>query len=357
MLGKLPPIYFYLPQSDWQDNMPQKVDAYWSGFRRGIYCWTLQTYLRLKADGFPCKLVGTIPTEGIILAHWDSLPTDLQPSSKQLIVCFQADRARHPYAQIHIVQNPQGLLTQLMVLGDKYLLPGLICYMPLWPQPGLIPRRLERDNHFENIAFFGLEENLLPELQGTAWREQVNTLGLQWNIVSDFEHWHDYSNVDAVLAVRSFTKRDYTWKPATKLYNAWHAGVPAILGCESAFQAERKSELDYIEVTSIQEVVSALKQLRDEPKLRRAIVENGRIRAQETSPEKLTKRWSTLIIDTIVPAYDRWCKASSLTQQLFIRRRSLAIQSRGTRKSLQKWRNQIGFRTRVRSLLSQSRGS
>ena len=338
MTEHLPPIYFYIPQGDLPSELPTNADHYWVGFRRGIYCWTLQTYLHLKANNFPCKLVETIPSEGIVLAHWDSLPQDLQPSSKLLIVCFQADRARHPYAQVHIVQNPQGLLKQLWLLGDRYLLPGEVYYMPHWPQPGLIPRNPTRRNQFVNIAFFGLESNLLPELRDSSWQEQVNALGLCWQTVSSFERWNDYSEVDAVVAVRSFQHSDYSWKPATKLFNAWHAGVPAILGCESAYQAERKSELDYWEVSSLTDITFALKRLRDDSILRQAIVENGLIRAQETQPKMLTERWKQLITKELIPVYERWC-ASSWYRQAFLHQRQLASLTRGQRKALQNTQN------------------
>jgi hypothetical protein len=351
MNAPLPPIYFYIPQSDWLEGMPTTADVQWVGFRRGIFCWTLQTYLRLKADGFPCELVGTLPEEGIILAHWDSLPSDLKPNAKQLIVCFQADRARHPYAQVHIVQNSQGLLPQLMLLGDRYLLPGKNAFMPLWAQPGLIPRDPTRGDRFETVAFFGLAENLAPELRDPDWAKKLSEMGLQWHLVSEFDRWSDYSQVDAIVAVRTFTRQSYTWKPATKLYNAWHAGVPAILGYDSAFRAERQSDLDYLEVFSPKDVIAALRRLRDEPAFRQAMIENGQLRAQETTPVAMTARWRSLLMNVVVPAYQDWCKASGVVRQSFLMRREGAIQSREFRKGLQKLRNSMGVRSRLRSLL------
>jgi hypothetical protein len=351
MSDRLPLIYFYLPQQDWPEDMPPDADSYWVGFRRGIYCWTLQTYLRLRADGFPCQLVGTLPDEGIAIAHWDSLPPDWQPTAKLLLVCIQADRARHPYAQIHIVQNPKGLVKDLMLLGDRLLLPGQDYYMPLWPQPGLIPREQSRGDLFENIAFFGLADNLLPELQASSWQERVKALGLNWVVVDDFERWNDYSNVDAILAVRSFTQKDFTWKPATKLYNAWHAGVPAILGCESAYQAERQSEFDYLEVSSLDDIVAALEHLRDDAEFRQIVGERGKIRAKETDSTCLTQQWKNLILHKFVPAYELW-QYNRLYRQSFLKRRWLAVKTREMRKNLQKQRNNLGIRSRLRSLFS-----
>jgi hypothetical protein len=316
----LPPIYFYIPQADWQDSkMPETADTYWSGFggniTSGVYAWTIQTYLRLKENGFPCELTGILPTEGIVLAHRYSLPFHLRPGAKLLIVCLKADKDRHPYAQLHVVLNAEETKT----LRDSY-------YMPHWPQPGLIPRDRERGDRFENIAYFGAEENLAPELKDPLWQEQINALGLRWHIVNEPELWHDFSYVDAILAVRCF-KREYTskLKPASKLYNSWLAGVPAILGWERGFQAERQSDLDYLEVTSVNEAIEALKRLRDDTELRTSIVENGKIRSSENTVDQLVNRWQNFILDVAVPAYDRWCNQSSFKQQITLSRRYLDI--------------------------------
>ncbi|MDJ0578214.1 MAG: hypothetical protein QNJ65_24050 [Xenococcaceae cyanobacterium MO_234.B1] len=345
------PIYFYIPEADLPTDLPVHADTYWVGFRRGIYCWTLQTYLRLKAEDFPGQLVGKLPEEGIIISHWDSLPPDLQPNSRQLIICCQADRSRHNYAQIHIVQNPTGLDKNLMVLGDRFFLAGYNYYLPLWVQPGLIKRDVNRGNLFQNIAFFGSEKNLLPELQQASWQQQVQELGLNWQVISDFNCWHDYREIDAILAVRSFSKTDFTWKPAAKLYNAWHAGVPAILGRESAYRAERKSELDYLEVGSIADIITALKKLRDNPNLYQKMISNGSLRAQETIPAKLTARWKHLILQKLIPIYTHWCN-SPWYRQTFLLRRQWAIETRKNRQQLQQIRNNLGLGTRMRSLLS-----
>jgi len=346
----LPKIYFYLPQEDFPREIPESADQYWIGFRKGIYCWTLQTYLHLKNQGFPCYLSSTIPDSGIILAHWDSLPATLMPSSQQLIVCFQADRARHPYAQVHIVQNPEGLNRNLMVWGDRYLLAGHDYFMPHWPQPGLISRSAERGCRFETLGFLGLECNLLPEFRDPSWRQQLQSIGVNWQIISDFEQWNDYSQIDGILAVRSFTSYSFTWKPATKLFNAWHAGVPAILGCETAYRAERKSELDYLEVKSVEDTLKAIQSLKQDPQLCQEITNNGHRRAQETSKGKLTDRWATLIQRQLIPYHNLWVD-SAYHRQFFMLQRECAIKTRSHRKKLQSTRNKIGIRSLVRKTM------
>ncbi len=300
-----PPIYFYLPQEKWLDDMPNKPDVYWEEFGRGMYAWTLQTYLYLKADGFPCSLVGTIPNEGIVVGHRDSFPYKLRPTAKILMVCIKADRNPHPYAQLHVVQNPQ----EAKKSKDSF-------YITHWRQPGLIPRNPERGDRFENIGYFGINSNLAPELKAASWSKQLEELGLNWEIIPR-NRWYDYSNVDAVVAVRDFQQQDYTEKPATKLYNAWHAGVPAILGKESAFQSERKNEFDYFEVSSVEDAINFLKRLRDNPQLCEKVRENAQHRSQETNPQNTVKQWCSFLTTIATRTYYNWLNAPEWQQQLY----------------------------------------
>ncbi|MBD2100474.1 glycosyltransferase [Leptolyngbya sp. FACHB-261] len=328
MNRRLPPVYFYIPKSDWPNNFPENANVYWRGFSWGVFCWTLQTYLRLRELDFPCELVGMMPSEGIVLAHRDSLPYQLRPRPKLLLVCLKADREAHPFAQLHLVQNPKEASNSRFSNSRHY--------MPHWPQPGLIPRDSGRSERFENIAYLGHEANLAPELQTPAWREQLTALGLHWSIV-EREHWHDYSQVDAVVAVRRLGHQGDSqhWKPPSKLLNAWHAGVPAILGYESAFQAERKSELDYLEVGSVDDILAALQRLRNQPDLRRAMIDNGRCRAEETQAARLATQWQRFITEVAVPTYNRWSTASHWSQQSFLKRRILTTKVSGMQHRIQ----------------------
>jgi hypothetical protein len=97
-------------------------------------------------------------------------------------------------------------------------------------------------------------------------------------------------------------------KPATKLVNAWLAGTPALLGAEPAFAGLRRSELDYLEVATPDDALGALRRLREEPGLFRAMVENGERRADELSAEAVTARWEAVLSEEIVPAYERWAR-------------------------------------------------
>jgi len=285
--------------------------------------WTLQTYLYLNDYGFPCQLVDTMPTEGIVLSHQDYLEDSFQPGSKLLLVCLRADADRHPYAQLHVVQNPhQAIPKSFITLWESH-------FIPHWTQPSIIPRNPERGDTFENIAFLGNEACLEPEFRSQVWYDHLDNLGLKFQKKFKHDEWHDYSNADVVLAVRKFGRENaFRDKPASKLYNSWHAGVPAVLSYESAFQAERKSELDYLEVTSLEEVISSLKKLRDDNKFRLSMVKNGLIRAKETQPHVMVSRWQHFLTDVAMPIYRDWCSMSRWQQQLFLGARQTFIASR-----------------------------
>lgn len=320
MMNDLPSFYFYIPPKNLpKDNLIETSENYWQwqisvGFEHlGRYAWTLQTYLYLKATDFPCQLTTTIPTEGIVISHRQFLPNNLQPGAKLLIICLQADRVRHPYAQLHVVQNPrQQAFQRLFKPWESY-------YITHWPQPQLIPRNPSRGDRFENVAFFGLEQNLIPDLRQPSWSKRLSERGLNWQVYSNPKQWNNYREVDVVVAVRSFGFNwDHTWKPATKLYNAWHAGVPAILGCESAYQSERKSSLDYLEANSLKDLISKLEYLRNHPERRNAMIENGRVRAQETLQKNLVMQWRKFLTQIAVPKYIFWTELSSVARERYL---------------------------------------
>jgi len=106
--------------------------------------------------------------------------------------------------------------------------------------------------------------------------------------------------VDAVLAVRPAACPRRDSKPATKLYNAWLAGVPALLSPDVAFRELRRSPLDYLEAAGPAEAKSGVRRLLAEPDLYRRMVANGRARAAEFSAGAVLARWFELL-EEILP--------------------------------------------------------
>jgi hypothetical protein len=290
-----PPIRFYL-----EEKIPAGISTAWEAYqaaaqgllRPGVNVWTVQTYLHLRDAGVPCEITQTLPSEGILIAHRKSVPRNFVPPRGMLFVCLRADATFHPYAHWHVVQNRSAV---------SRWYPSI--YLPHWPQPGMLPRDPDRGDTWENAVFSGDPGCMAKEMQGSSWEEVLKDLGLQWHRFGP-EKWHDFRTTDVVVAVRGFDRHRHTNKPPTKLFNAWHAGTPAILGRESAYQQERRDALDFLEVGSFAEVIAALRRLKESPELRRAMREHGFGRATESDPAVITARWREFLETTVIPAFE-----------------------------------------------------
>jgi hypothetical protein len=115
---------------------------------------------------------------------------------------------------------------------------------------------------------------------------------------------NDYRDVDVLLAVRPAAMGLVRNKPAWKLFNAWLAGVPAILGAESGYRELREGPLDYLEAASPDAALQALQRLIDEPQLHAAMVANGFARGAAFTNAATLARWQALLFDTLAPRLD-----------------------------------------------------
>jgi len=334
-------VYFYYPRIIPYALVPESEGKY-EKCQPGNYIWTVKTYGYLKQAGCECELTTQFPSDGIILTHRDFLPDDVIPARGQLLVCIVADTQRHPFAQVHVLQNPRDpMLTDMSQLWPAH-------FIPHWPETGLIPRSQARGDAFQNISYFGLLPRLAPQLQTAKWRMAMRGAGFNWNVVPP-ERWNDYSDTDAVVAVRSFASVPYYRNPATKLYNAWIAHVPALLGQESAYQAERRNGLDYIECSSVNGTIAALMKLRSEPETRMAIAENGVARARDVSPSAITARWERFIHECAIPEWRHWTNLDSAVQREFMRKRARSYRALAARELVHRgaWYVRRSFRART----------
>jgi hypothetical protein len=190
-------------------------------------------------------------------------------------------------------------------------------FIPHWPETDLIPRDPARGDAFANVSYFGMPTRLAPQLRGRHFAATMREHGFNFRIV-DRDKWNDYSDTDAVLAVRSFARLPFRKFPPTKLYNSWVARVPALLGAETAYQAERRSPLDYFEVGSVDAILQALARLRADPGLRAAVVHNADERAAGVAPDRIADAWAAFLTTVAVPAYHEWRARSTASRTAFL---------------------------------------
>ncbi|MEM6503367.1 MAG: hypothetical protein AAF685_16220 [Cyanobacteria bacterium P01_C01_bin.89] len=341
MNSQAPQTYFYLPKVYWEikEDLVAVLERYSAGewsFSElwewhvqsheslksdGLFAWIVQPYLYLRSRGVPCELTAEIPSEGIIICAGKFVDRDIKPGKDRVLVVAKGDGPVVRYAQIHLVGNVHEAILQRSsrTWRNKFI--------SHFPHPGLMPRDPVHGDRFQNIAYMGLDTNLAPELRTPEWREKLEKLGFRWKIVSR-DRWHDYTDVDAIVAVRSFDSCTYNWKPASKLFNAWLAGTPAILGAESSFQSERKSALDYIEAKSSKEIIDALLTLRGDQTLRQKMVKNGARRSKHIQPEAVVDQWEAFLKKEVYSYYERWTSTSQLKRDLFMRKRDLDLDIR-----------------------------
>lgn len=277
-------------------------------FRPGELSWVAQTFLRLRAHGFPVQLAASAPQEGFVVFHAKHKHALARSAAGRRGLVFVAIRA----------DNSSPLLADFEVLQSSYFADSRRRFwIPFWPQPGIRPRDAARGERLERVAYMGRIENLHPDFRGESWRRGLAEMEIEWVLREvRFERanpqggggagagpttidWEDYRTLDAIVAVRPPDPDLRFAKPASKLINAWFAGVPALAGPEFAVREVGRPGVDYFEVSGAAEALAVLRRLRSEPGLYGGTVAAGHARAPEFSFEALTRKWAELLFETL----------------------------------------------------------
>lgn len=279
------------------------------------WSWTLRTYLHFK-DTFPCKLVDTMPEEGIIFFFRGSVGFFQKPKPKQFWVCFVADSSWHLYSHINIFQNP----TEAAKWPS-----GVFAYH--WPQLGLIPSKSPTEK-LENLYFFGNTDNLAKELKSEDWSAFCRDLSLNFH-VPDYDEWNDYSNVDISIGIRSFdVERPFNNKPASKMINAWMCGVPFIANKESAYTSECNNLFDAIFITNYQNFKDTIKRLKQEPNRLIAYKQRAQELKEKYTESFFFSHWESIIQNEVIARFNDWEKESYISKYTFHIKRLLYFRVR-----------------------------
>lgn len=189
-----------------------------------------------------------------------------------------------------------------------------------FPQPGLIPRDPARGTRIERITFKG-HSNLSEDLRSEHFQSELRKLGIEFeqdyrSFQTGQHSWHDYRHADVVLAVRNDKIYKVSFKPASKLINAWAAGVPALLGPEPAFDELRRSDLDFITVKNAEDALRELRRLQENPDLYRAMVENGLRRSKDYSEDRILDAWIEILNGPVSSLSQKWYAQSRTYRKL-----------------------------------------
>ncbi len=260
--------------------------------------WILQSYVRFRQVGLrPTLSERPVAGKVNIIDGWH-LRISNRPAGAFVLVT-RADSRRPFMANYWIEQNG------LRGTGRCHT------WIPHWPQPGILRRDESRGVEIRTLGYKGLATNLDAAFGDVGLGPLLSKVGVTLN--HDLEDrssgklgWNDYRTLDVCLAVRNLTRTDASGKPASKLVNAWAAGVPALVGPEPAFLELRKTNLDFIVVRSRDDVVAAIANLRNDPELYTAMVENGLRRSRDFSLDRVRDRWIEVLAGPVRSLFDRW---------------------------------------------------
>lgn len=269
-------------------------------FRGGINNWIVQSYLQLRdplaAAGVCAQITDQFVPNAICIAHRDHLNSFSDFCERAYVIAVRADRPPVAIGQRQIVQN---------LAGER---DPNARYLPLWPQPGLIPRDARRGGRIERIAYFGRDDSMPDWLRHPRCIALLRDAGVSFTVRT--QEWHDYSTVDLVLALRVASPTLLHEKPASKLINAWLAGVPALLSREPAYAALRRSALDYLAVDNARTLLRCIERLRSNRALYLAMIENGRRRSAEYGAAAMRAQWLQFLLEDVIPDFQRFEHAS-----------------------------------------------
>ena len=315
-------VHFYLPERYLPDS--DRQEAWRSGkitrLEEGgkiacAQCWIFQTWLALERSGFPARLTHSMPSDGVLVTLTNCVGRDFRPPDRVFFVGIVADYLAHPHAHLHVVQNA----AHVRRLWNA-------AFIPLWPHPNLIPRDPARSDRFENVCFFGDRSNLArgtgrqTVADGSSRTNWASTLSSAARIAGTTTArptaWLPCAGSDALT---------YLHKPATKLYNAWLAGVPFIGGMDSAYAADGEPGRNFLRASTRDELFRHIRRLKEEPALRDRLVAAGRIAGRNFTSEAILDRWKHFLSDTVQRFAERWQEKRAAARRVFFAVQSASV--------------------------------
>ncbi len=252
--------------------------------------WTWPAYAALRKLRSTVRLSAALDEDAINVVHAGVLRRAYAfDPRRHFIITVRADFLPFPFAHHEIVQNKSAASARAF-------------YLPHFPQPGLIGRSPQRDS-VVNICFSGRLQNM--QIDSGRFALDLGRLGLRF-CTRELGQWHDLRDMDVLLGVRSLDKSRYNHKPPTKMFNAWHAGIPFIGGYDSAYEQCGKPGVDHLRVSSYPELLEALSLLKNNRQLYESLVREGFLAARSYTVESIANRWLDFLYNVAQPRFDNW---------------------------------------------------
>jgi hypothetical protein len=185
------------------------------------------------------------------------------------------------------------------VWSERYGARGV--HLPALPQRGLLPRTPGRQG-IRTVAFKGNPGSVPAYLRDPNFLAELHARGitLMLDVPNETDgsdqRWHDFSDVDVVLCLRGAAPDDSLLnKPATRLINAWSAGVIPLVSSEPAYLELITHGLDGLVIEGPVGILEALDQLAANVDRSERMYRTCRERGMDFRVEELLCAWATML--------------------------------------------------------------
>ena len=322
MEDKLKNVVFVLPTlSKYKAYLSQDFDSLLDSLslNESTYdAWIYTTYVYLKVRGFKVNISDKLVKNHINIIHYDHFGFK-EVCSDCYVVSVKADRNRTFISNYEIIQSPYSSE------HDKDI------FIHHWPEANIIVRDSSRGSKVENLVYYGRKYYLPDYIETKNFKEKLEKLGVNLKISDVRSEWKNYKEADIVLSVRKAPSFYRKSKPASKLVNAWLAGVPAIVDSDPICNYLKKTDFDYISANSEKEMLEAIALLKEDAVLYEKMVTNSKKRAEEFTIDKIADMWINALSRDI---YDDFLKWKKMPYWILIFKQSVNISRRFIRGSL-----------------------
>lgn len=291
------------PEFQGWDAVIHDVHAHWQKFVRSEWAWLVQTFYELEKAGLSVTASAKPQVSKINVIHADDYLV-LEDKVDFFAAVVIADRRVYFPGNCLLVQNREQLV-------------GAASYcIPHWNQPGLIPRAGEKaspDDTF-HIAFAGIPANTV-RLEELLARENFDR-PVRFSALAP-DKWNDFSHIDALVAVRDFEGKRHPEKPPTKLFNAWCAGVPFIGGMDSAYEQVGRPGVNYLQVSTWQQLVEAIAKLQDQA-VWESLVHEGAKASESYGRDNIRDTWIEVLSGPIQQQFYDWENSSQRRKKVSV---------------------------------------
>lgn len=299
----MPKINFLIP-SDHEygggeeiENINLEDHAFFINSQRA---WLVQTYLHLKNLSDSIVFSNNLLPDAINVLHCDEM-LKYSDAKEYFTVSVVADRRVYLGGNLIIVQNSDQITTS----KDHWVIH--------WPQKNIIPRVSSGKESTFRVGFLGLEKNSIDLKNIIKYSKYADKIEV---VVRGPGEWHDYSDLDVVVAIRDFVSKN-SQKPPTKLINAWRAGVVFIGGIDSAYEQVGVPGYDYIKCASPGELINQIDKLVEQPKLKREMVAAGARSATNFTDARIVQQWLDFFETVGVHEFEQWKEKSDFSRIAF----------------------------------------